>query len=344
MFKQFIMQVKREFWENKTIILVVPSVLTMLAIIALATLMTYSINTNSAMVNKHGQLKASVSSNRATEFKPIINNTQWQFNSQVGDDKSTMTETDAEFFVNTKANQSAEALTQINTVHNKSVRLYNLTVTRNYKVGMQIIFLLLAIQLLASGMSRDRKEGSIYFWHSLPVSETRHVLTKLLVATLILPLVYFSFVVLTTLVSACLIGAVEWLFIADNLQGDFSIVTAFMEMLDDIYIGLLVTVLLMILALPILGWTMLFAAFFNRYILIIMLVPLIVIVLVEKLAFDTVYLMELLIAYRDYVLDIILLMRTELTLSADIYQLLPAIIFGMVLISASIFVRRWKID
>jgi len=54
--------------------------------------------------------------------------------------------------------------------------------------------------------------------------------------------------------------------------------------------------------------------------------------------------MELLIAYRDYVLDIILLMRTELTLSADIYQLLPAMILGMLLITASIFVRRWKID
>jgi ABC-2 type transport system permease protein len=52
----------------------------------------------------------------------------------------------------------------------------------------------------------DRKDRSVLFWKSLPISDTATVLSKLLTALIIIPLVYFALADLTTLLMAFIIS------------------------------------------------------------------------------------------------------------------------------------------
>jgi ABC-2 type transport system permease protein len=52
----------------------------------------------------------------------------------------------------------------------------------------------------------DRKDRSILFWKSLPISDTATVLSKLLTALIVIPLVYFALADLTTLLMAFIIS------------------------------------------------------------------------------------------------------------------------------------------
>jgi ABC-2 type transport system permease protein len=52
----------------------------------------------------------------------------------------------------------------------------------------------------------DRKDRSVLFWKSLPISDTATVLSKLLTALLVIPLVYFALADLTTLLMAFIIS------------------------------------------------------------------------------------------------------------------------------------------
>jgi ABC-2 type transport system permease protein len=52
----------------------------------------------------------------------------------------------------------------------------------------------------------DRKDRSVLFWKSLPISDTATVLSKLLTAVIVIPLVYFALADVTTLLMAFIIS------------------------------------------------------------------------------------------------------------------------------------------
>jgi ABC-2 type transport system permease protein len=51
----------------------------------------------------------------------------------------------------------------------------------------------------------DRRDRSILFWKSLPISDTKTVLSKLIVAMVLIPLVYFAAADATALISALIL-------------------------------------------------------------------------------------------------------------------------------------------
>lgn len=334
MFKQHLMQIKREFWENKTLLFVFPSTLAIIAIIALVGTTVYKINSKSVYA--------------------ASDNTQWHFDSQLDADRNSMQQVDSDFYdpdIHTQQKRlnngiqktivinDSESLVKV-PKNNGSINLVN---TKDLNVGLQVIFVLFAMTLLSSGMNRDRNDGSIYFWRSLPVSETRHVLTKLFVATIILPVIYFTIIALTFTLIVSLIGVNDWLFLADNLQNK-NLLGDYLDGLHELFFSLLVTFFILVLALPILGWSMLFSSLINRYAQLIMLIPIAILMLVEWLTLGSGHIRDALMSYFYSAMNMVLLMRMEFTISPEFYQLLPIIALGAVFIASSIWVRRWKIE
>ena len=59
---------------------------------------------------------------------------------------------------------------------------------------------------LLDSLYADRKDRSILFWKSLPVSDTETVLSKLATGLIVIPLVYFAAADLTTLIIAFIVS------------------------------------------------------------------------------------------------------------------------------------------
>jgi hypothetical protein len=80
--------------------------------------------------------------------------------------------------------------------------------------GLHSLFLgimfFLSINYLLGCLYQDRKDRSILFWKSLPVSEWQEVLAKLAVATLVVPLIYFAVSLVTQLFSVLIAMLMVW--------------------------------------------------------------------------------------------------------------------------------------
>lgn len=74
----------------------------------------------------------------------------------------------------------------------------------------QIILLFVTVNYLLSCLYQDRKDRSILFWKSLPVSEWQEVLCKFVVASFIAPLAYFAVSIVTQLLTLVLAMLMVW--------------------------------------------------------------------------------------------------------------------------------------
>jgi hypothetical protein len=67
-------------------------------------------------------------------------------------------------------------------------------------------------------------------------------------------------------------------------------------------------------------------------------------IVLERFIFDHSYISEALSWYGRLVLDAMQAMRADGIILPEVYQLLPAMLVGILLIMTSIFIRRWQID
>jgi ABC-2 type transport system permease protein len=126
----------------------------------------------------------------------------------------------------------------------------------------------------------DRKDRSILFWKSLPITDAETVLSKLAVGLLIVPLVYFAIADLTTLTLAFIISirASSWL--GTSLwQPDVWL------QLQTLWLYLIVT--LAVWLLPVGGWLMLVSATASRAVMLWSILPPLALYLGERWVFGT---------------------------------------------------------
>ncbi len=67
-----------------------------------------------------------------------------------------------------------------------------------------LVLILVVINYLMNSLYQDRKDRSILFWKSMPVSEWEEVLSKLLVAMIVVPVIYIAASILTQLATILL--------------------------------------------------------------------------------------------------------------------------------------------
>jgi ABC-2 type transport system permease protein len=120
----------------------------------------------------------------------------------------------------------------------------------------------------------DRRDRSILFWKSLPISDTATVLSKLGMGLIVIPLVYFGFALLTTLLLAFILS------IRLSVLLDAGIWSA-RNWLDFQIVWLYIVATLALWFLPVAAWVMLVSAWARRAVLLWTTLPLLALMLLE---------------------------------------------------------------
>ena len=149
-------------------------------------------------------------------------------------------------------------------------------------VGL-VFFLLMSIYsayYLLECLYADRKDRSILFWKSLPVSDTQTVLSKLCVGVIVIPLVYFAFADLTSVLLAFVLSIRLHSVIGANLwQGDVWL------QIQALWIYLIITTAIWYL--PLAGWLLLVSAYAKRAVMLWSVLPPLMLYIMERLFLGT---------------------------------------------------------
>jgi ABC-2 type transport system permease protein len=137
-----------------------------------------------------------------------------------------------------------------------------------------------SIWYLMDCLYTDRKDRSILFWKSLPISDSTTVLCKLLVVLVIVPLVYFAAADATALIAAFIlsirarasIGSSLW---NGNVWWQVQVLWAYVVVTTAVWY------------LPIAGWLMLVSAYAKRAVMLWAVLPPLLLYFLERLFFGT---------------------------------------------------------
>jgi ABC-2 type transport system permease protein len=126
----------------------------------------------------------------------------------------------------------------------------------------------------------DRRDRSILFWKSLPISDARTVLIKLLVGMIVIPLVYFAAADVTALIAAFIL----------SIRARASLGSALWEpgawgQIQVLWVYCVVATALWYL--PIAGWLMLVSAWAKRAVMLWAVLPPLVLYIMERVFFGT---------------------------------------------------------
>jgi ABC-2 type transport system permease protein len=152
-----------------------------------------------------------------------------------------------------------------------------------YLLGLAVLFYavmsIYSSWYLMDCLYNDRRDRSILFWKSLPVSDSQTVLSKLLMGLAVIPLVFMVAADLTSLLMAFVISirartfsAVLW-----NPQTWFQVQVLWLYVIATTAIWYL----------PIAGWLMLVSAWAKRAVMLWTLLPPLVLYLIEKWFLNT---------------------------------------------------------
>lgn len=158
--------------------------------------------------------------------------------------------------------------------------------------ALMLTYLIVAVIYCLEALYGERRDRSILFWKSLPVSDVGVVAAKATVPLLILPLITFVLTVLTQLVMLLIASAV--------LEGAGGSVSALWTMFPVLRIWTallyhLITVHTLYYA-PIYGWLLLVSAWARRAPFLWATLPVAAVLIIEKLVFNTSVLAKLLLS------------------------------------------------
>jgi ABC-2 type transport system permease protein len=163
-------------------------------------------------------------------------------------------------------------------------------------IGLSTLFIvtmwILTIFYALDSLYAERKDRSILFWRSIPSTDFETVLSKLLTAMVVIPLVFFVLIAITHL--AVLLFASLW-FGARGGSGMYVIWGA--APLFDNWTATLIFVLALPLWLsPFIGWFLFVSAFTKRSPFLTAFLPIVVLPLLEKMIFNSTVFAEVVFA------------------------------------------------
>jgi ABC-2 type transport system permease protein len=125
----------------------------------------------------------------------------------------------------------------------------------------------------------DRKDRSILFWKSMPITDSATVMAKLAMALIVIPLCYFAFADLTTLLMAFIISVRSASMGSSLWRGDL-----WLE-IQGLWLYLIVTTAIWYL--PIAGWLLVVSAWAKRAVILWSILPPLAVILAERVFLGT---------------------------------------------------------
>ncbi len=153
-----------------------------------------------------------------------------------------------------------------------------------------VIMMLYSTLYLLDCLYDDRRDRSILFWKSLPISDTDTVIAKLLVGLIAIPLVSFIAADVTSLIVAFIVS----LRAKGMIGGALWDAGTWLQM-QGLWMYMIVT--LAIWYLPVAGWCLMVSAWVKRAPMLWSVLPLLVVYLIERFFLGTHYLATVL-GYR----------------------------------------------
>lgn len=134
----------------------------------------------------------------------------------------------------------------------------------------------------------ERKDRSILFWRSMPLTDFETVLSKLLIAVLLIPLVTFALIVFTHIVVLLITSA--WI----GMRGGnaWHLIWSVAPFLDNWTATLVFILALPLWMSPFIGWFLFVSAFAKRSPLLIAFLPIAMLPLFEKILFGSTVFVE----------------------------------------------------
>ena len=142
---------------------------------------------------------------------------------------------------------------------------------------------ILTIFYALDSLYAERKDRSILFWRSIPVTDSETVISKLLTALLVIPLVSFVLIVVTHL--AVLLITSVWIGVRGG--NAWHLIWASAPFFDNWTATLIFLLALPLWLSPFVGWFLFVSAFAKRSPFLTAFLPLAILPLVEKMLFNT---------------------------------------------------------
>lgn len=159
-------------------------------------------------------------------------------------------------------------------------------------LGTSWIFLfalaILTVFYALDSLYAERKDKSILFWRSLPITDAETVISKLLTATLVLPVVTVVAIIVTHLVN--LVASSAWIAIKGGAAGH--LVWGSVALLDNWLAAFVVTFASVLWMSPFIGWFLFVSAWTKRSPLLMAFMPLILVPLIEVIILRSSYFAE----------------------------------------------------
>ena len=187
---------------------------------------------------------------------------------------------------------------------------------------------------LLGTLYNDRKDRSILFWKSMPVSELQTVTAKLFVGLIAVPLTY-------TLASWSiqLLYSIAAMIFASNLEHDpWLAIWPFLDLPRTFatQFGLIFIVGLWVL--PLSAWLLTASALAKRSPFLVAIVPIVALIMVERLIFGTDYFIAW--AGKNFAIDSLTALASR-SVEIDVSNYLATVIFGIVITHLLLTITVW---
>lgn len=231
MFDRIVMQIKRELWENKATIIKVP--FTGLIIFSCLFLLAGLYLSFSNQIHFHANGQMFISDTESKIEVLFDGNSNNQRDNSVIDyqfimPQEPLTEQYPELARDIdKYKAIDEAIQPYESIH--PIKQSSESILYRYSGAFDILLLILIIFPLMSSLVSDRKDKSVLFWRSLPVTETQNVLTKFFTVLVIMPIIYYVVLFLTLSILLLIVAAIEF-----STLGHLLLSTVFGDLLIEI--------------------------------------------------------------------------------------------------------------
>ncbi|RLQ23869.1 hypothetical protein DWB85_01575 [Seongchinamella sediminis] len=207
-----------------------------------------------------------------------------------------------------------------------------------------VVLVLVTANYLLGCLYNDRKDRSILFWKSMPVSEWEEVLTRLAVALLVAPAIYICVSLVLQMAFVLLAMLLVW-----RLDMD-----PFATILENIYFGDLLLqqvggwLMTALWVAPAYGWLLLASAFARRSPFLTAVAPVIGLMVLEGIVFGSNHVVSAVVTHIPHYIggDSVVGFYFDglYWQQVDLLRMVAGLAFAGITVVASVYLRRYRFD
>lgn len=209
---------------------------------------------------------------------------------------------------------------------------------------MLLVLVVVTVNYLLGCLYNDRKDRSILFWKSMPVSEWEEVLTRFAVALVVAPAVFIGVSLLLQSVFILLAMLLAWRMDMDpfaTILGNLSIGDLLLQQLG----GWLLTALWVA---PAYGWLMLASAWAKRSPFMVAVAPVIGLMLVEGILLGSNFVLSAVVNHIPHYIGgqsaVGFYLDGRFWAGLDYVSLVSGLVFAAATLAGAVYLRRYRFD